>query len=120
VEAASRYARAVLTIQRAYRASGAMASAVAEVMARKRATDNPYRKCGTIHALLELCYAKTASLFSAKDPRVGMSLASFLYVFYALLLLLFSSLVCDASVSSLCLRHLLIAACLHSLTRHDV
>ena len=46
---ANRYARAVLTIQRAIRRSGAMAVAVAEIMARKRDSNNPFNKCSSIH-----------------------------------------------------------------------
>jgi hypothetical protein len=79
LEAATTYAKAVLTIQRAYRASGAMAAAVAEVMAKKREADNPFRQCSTIHRLLQLVYTKTETLFSVKDPRVGMTMSSFMY-----------------------------------------
>ena len=56
-----------------------MAQAVAEVMAKKREADNPFRQCASVHKLLEICYEKSSTLFSVKDPRVGMKIDSFLY-----------------------------------------
>ena len=56
-----------------------MATAVAEVMGRKRAQDNPFRICGSVHTLLNQLYARTEKLYSVRDPRVGAKIGTFLF-----------------------------------------
>ena len=46
---------------------------------RREKADNPFRQCASVHKLLEICYEKSSTLFSVKDPRVGMKIDSFLY-----------------------------------------
>lgn len=78
-EAAKRYGRAVLAIQRAYRKAGAMAQAVAEVLAARRADTNPFRRCRTLHELLLQLRDSSNKLYNYRDPRVGIRVHPFLF-----------------------------------------
>ena len=77
--AAHVYGQAVLCIQRAYRRSGAMAEAVATVLAAKRADTNPFRQFSNLHDLLIELRKKCNRLYNYRDPRVGLKLGDFLY-----------------------------------------
>ena len=78
-EAAMRYGRAVVAIQRCYRKSGAVAQAVARVLAARRADTNPFRKCSTLHALLLQLRERCNKLFNYLDPRAGLRVQPFLF-----------------------------------------
>ena len=78
-KAAHVYGQAVLRIQRCYRKSGAMAAAVAEVMAIRRRDTKPFRGCQPIHSLLIELRKKYNRLYNYRDPRAGLRVPAFLY-----------------------------------------